>query len=165
MDNLPNHNSVMKTIREVLLALCIAGVPAAMAQTYSIDWFSIDGGGGTSSGGGYILSGTIGQPDAGRMSGGSYTLEGGFWSVLAVIQSSEGPQLFIERNTGGGVILSWESPSAGFVLQETSMILAPPFSTVWVEVAEEPVVEDGRNRVTVATPTGHRFYRLVRPES
>lgn len=155
----------MKIIREVLLVLCLAGVPSLMAQTYSIDWFSIDGGGGTSSGGGYVLSGTVGQPDAGRMSGGSYSLEGGFWSILAAVQSSEGPRLFIERDTGGGVILSWESPSTGFVLQETSMILGPPFSTVWVEVAAEPVVEDGRNTVTVAAPAGHRFYRLVRPAS
>src|SRR5207237_460684 len=42
-----------------------------------------DGGGGTSTGGGYSLSGTIGQPDASSftspMSGGNYSLVGGFW--------------------------------------------------------------------------------------
>lgn len=37
---------------------------AALAQSYSIDWFTIDGGGGTSTGGVYSVSGTIGQPDA-----------------------------------------------------------------------------------------------------
>ena len=41
---------------------------------YSLDWFSIDGGAGTSTGGVYSVSGTIGQPDAGTMAGGSYTL-------------------------------------------------------------------------------------------
>ena len=35
------------------------------AQSYQIDWFTIDGGGGTSTGGVYSVSGTIGQPDAG----------------------------------------------------------------------------------------------------
>jgi hypothetical protein len=32
-----------------------------------------------STGGTYTLSSTIGQPDAGEMSGGSYGLTGGFW--------------------------------------------------------------------------------------
>lgn len=39
----------------------------------------MDTGGGLSTSGGYALSGTIGQHDAGAMSGGSYTLAGGFW--------------------------------------------------------------------------------------
>jgi len=45
---------------------------------YVIDWYTIDGGGGTSTGGPYVLTGTIGQPDAGGCSGGSYELLGGF---------------------------------------------------------------------------------------
>lgn len=56
-------------------------VSAAFAQPYSIDWFTIGGGGGTSTGGGYSMSGTIGNPAAGNLSGGGYTLEGGFWSA------------------------------------------------------------------------------------
>jgi len=40
---------------------------------------SIIGGGGTSAGGNYSLTGTIAQPEAGAMSGGSYELLGGFW--------------------------------------------------------------------------------------
>ena len=54
--------------------LCAA---SASAQNYRIEWFTIDGGGGTSSGGQYTLSGTIGQPDAGELKGGNYVLEGG----------------------------------------------------------------------------------------
>jgi hypothetical protein len=41
--------------------------------------FTIDGGGGTSQGGSSSISGTIGQPDAGRLSGGDYQIRGGFW--------------------------------------------------------------------------------------
>ena len=37
----------------------------ASAQSYAIDWHTIDGGGGTSTGGVYAVSGTIGQHDAG----------------------------------------------------------------------------------------------------
>jgi hypothetical protein len=48
----------------------------------------VDGGGATfSSGGGYTLSGTVGQPDAGLLVGGELTLGGGFWGggVLAAM--------------------------------------------------------------------------------
>lgn len=51
------------------------------AQNYDVSWWTIDGGGGTSTGGSYALSGTIGQPEAGVMNGGSYTLAGGFWGL------------------------------------------------------------------------------------
>ena len=43
----------------------------------------MDSGGGTSSGGMFTVSGTIGQPDAGTLSGGEYTLRGGFWTGSA----------------------------------------------------------------------------------
>jgi len=49
------------------------------AGPYQIDWHTIDGGGGTSSGGPYVLTGTIGQPDADWCVGGNYELLGGFW--------------------------------------------------------------------------------------
>ncbi len=52
---------------------------------FSLDWWTVDGGGGTSSGGGFVLAGTIGQPDAGRMTGGDYALEGGFWAADSLI--------------------------------------------------------------------------------
>jgi hypothetical protein len=59
-------------------SMCLA--PAAMAQ-FSISWSTIDSGGGTSSGGAFSVSGTIGQPDAGPvLSGGQFTVVGGFWT-------------------------------------------------------------------------------------
>ncbi len=71
----------MTTLRAAAVLGLLAGGPAAMAQPYEVPWWTIDGGGGTSSGGIYTLSGTIGQPDAGAaMSGGIYSLSGGFWA-------------------------------------------------------------------------------------
>jgi hypothetical protein len=46
---------------------------------YKIIWSTIDGGGGTSSNGQYIIIGTIGQHDAAYSEGGDYELLGGFW--------------------------------------------------------------------------------------
>ena len=66
-----------------LLLLCSLLLPAVgFTQQYSIGWYKIAGGGGASSGGVYSVNGTIGQPDAGSMSGEGYSLEGGFWSVV-----------------------------------------------------------------------------------
>lgn len=63
--------------------LCILTIVLVMVSMtgadYSISWYTIDGGGGTSSGGSYQLTGTIGQPDASYHDGGSYELLGGFW--------------------------------------------------------------------------------------
>ncbi len=49
------------------------------AESYDLPWWTIDGGGGASSGGAYELAGTSGQHDAGVLSGGRYELTGGFW--------------------------------------------------------------------------------------
>ena len=48
-----------------------------------IKWHTVDGGGGTSSGGDFVLSGTFGQPDAGDLTGGDFMLHGGFWQPAA----------------------------------------------------------------------------------
>ena len=47
---------------------------------YEIIWHTIDGGGGTSSGGQYIVTGTIAQHDAAISAAGDYELLGGFWT-------------------------------------------------------------------------------------
>ena len=54
-------------------------VSTCAGADYEISWYTIDGGGGTSSGGQYALTGTIGQPDADWSSAGDYELLGGFW--------------------------------------------------------------------------------------
>lgn len=56
--------------------------PSSAPRTtgYEISWYTIDGGGTQDLvGGTYTLGGTVGQSDAGSQSGGSYTLNGGFW--------------------------------------------------------------------------------------
>jgi len=65
-------------IRVTVILMFLLSVSTANAD-YTISWSTIDGGGGTSSGGPYTLTGTIGQPDAAYSAGGSYELLGGFW--------------------------------------------------------------------------------------
>lgn len=73
----------------LVIAGALLGVvsASALAPVYTLDWWTVDGGGATSiTGGNYSLGGTIGQPDAGTTGGGTYTLAGGFWGNSAAVQ-------------------------------------------------------------------------------
>jgi hypothetical protein len=64
--------------------LFAATILAQSGGSYDLTWNTVDAGGATwSSGGSYILGGTIGQPDAGRLTAGAYTLVGGLWEGAA----------------------------------------------------------------------------------
>jgi len=88
-----------------LLAVCLLMAGPALSQ-YEISWYTIDGGGGTSSGGPYTLTGTIGQPDAGWSIGGKYELLGGFWpgGPICVVEFDDFTRLAqLWLNTGSGL--------------------------------------------------------------
>lgn len=72
-----------------ILALAMAaGGPALAADSYDLFFYTIDDGGYTfCTGGGYALGGTIGQPDAAIMTGGEYSLQGGFWTAGLTLAS------------------------------------------------------------------------------
>src|SRR5439155_24902248 len=113
--------------------LVLSGCPRACAQTYSIDWHKVAGGGGTSTGSVYSVSGTIGQPDAGpTMSGGNYGLDGGFWGLISAVQTPGSPLLTIARTATNTVAVSWPSPSTGFSLQQNTNLS----TASWVTPAE-----------------------------
>jgi hypothetical protein len=112
----------MKTINKFLFGFvaCLGLATGAFAQPYSIDWHTIDGGGGTSTGGVYLVSGTIGQPDAGTtMTNGQFAITGGFWALPTAIQVGGAPTLTIAAAAPGQATISWTPAPPGFVLQET----------------------------------------------
>lgn len=70
----------------VILAAAFGALaaPGVFAQDFAVQWGTADGGGAMrTGGGGYELSGTIGQPDASPppAAGGGYAVTGGFWPV------------------------------------------------------------------------------------
>ncbi len=148
---------------EVGLAVLVLllGVSAGQAQTnLTLDWYSVDGGGGTSTGGVYTVSGTIGQPDAGgTMRGCNATVDGGFWGVIAAVQTPGAPLLSVTLTATNSVIVSWPAPSSCWQLQENGDLTA----TNWVGVATVPQEVGGRMRVVVWPALGNRFYRLQEP--
>jgi hypothetical protein len=143
----------------LIAAFLFAMTGMALAQSYSIDWFTIDGGGGTSSNGQYVVSGTIGQPDAGRLAGGGFSLDGGFWGIVAAVQTPGGPLLRVVLTTTNTVVVAWPNPSTGFTLQEN-----PAAGTLsWTAITNQINVVGSENQVIVSPPAGNRFYRLYHP--
>jgi len=69
----------MRTHIAISASLAAAFFPSTALAQFQIDWYTIDGGGATSAGGSFSLTGTIGQHDAGAAAGGSFECGGGFW--------------------------------------------------------------------------------------
>jgi hypothetical protein len=143
-------------MRKIIFFISLTVSAMGFAQSYSIDWYKIAGGGGTSTGGVYSVSGTIGQPDAsGAVTGGNYSLTGGFWSLFAV-QTPGAPVLSIQLTSTNTAIVYWPSPSTGFNLQVSTNLV----TTNWVTAAET-VTDNGSIRFILVNPhTGNCFYRL-----
>jgi len=146
----------MKTgLKIILMALALTPLVAQAQTNCSIDWFTIDGGGGTSTGGVYTVSGTIGQPDAGTMSGGNYSLTGGFWALYAV-QMPGAPLLTIAVTGPNTVVVSWLAGAGSFTLQTNNNLN----TSNWVNVGGTVYSNGGTNSVIINPPAGNLFFRL-----
>ena len=143
------------------MALLVAtGVCYTRAQSYSIDWFTVDGGGGTSTNAQFTVSGTAGQPDAGGpMTGGNFSLTGGFWALYAM-QTPGAPLLHITRQSASTVAVWWPSPSTDWTLQQNTNSVS---SINWSNITAN-IQDNGTTKTLLVTPsTGNRFYRLTQP--
>ena len=143
----------------VAASVLVAFALRAAAQPYSIDWFKVAGGGGSSTNGQYSVSGTIGQPDAGAISGGSYSVVGGFWAIVSAVQTPGAPLLRIMPTTTNAVVVAWPAPSSGFKLQYNADLS----TTNWADVGQVPAVVGGENQIIVSPPAGNYFFRLKWP--
>jgi hypothetical protein len=89
---------ILVVAASLLLAAAPQAQRTALAQTggpYGLTWSTIDAGGYTfSAGGEYTLGGTVGQPDAGLLTGGDFTLGGGFWAGGA-LPPAEGYEIYL----------------------------------------------------------------------
>ena len=154
---LPEQSKIF-TVLALLLSTLNFQLSTAHAQQYSINWFKVAGGGGTSAGGAYQVSGTIGQHDAGGpMTGGNYSLTGGFWSVITVVQTPGAPLLTISFNSQlPTVTVSWPSSATNYVLQQNSDLTTANWTPVGL-----PVSTNGATMsVTISPPAGNLFFRL-----
>jgi predicted Zn-dependent protease len=131
----------------------------ALGQSYSIDWYKIAGGGGTSTNGQYSVSGTIGQGDAGgAMTGGNYSVTGGFWSLISAVQTAGLPNLTV-THSGTTVIISWPNTGSYTLQQNSNLALVSGWATSGYSIS----TINGTNSITITSPAGNLFFRLTSP--
>ena len=83
-------------MRKTLLSLLVSFSALAALAQYSIDSSTIDGGGGTST--------------------------GGFWALPTAVKVTGAPMLTITPATPGNATISWIPNTPGYVLQETAVL-------------------------------------------
>jgi hypothetical protein len=127
----------------------------ASGQSYSVDWYKISGGGGTSTNGNYSITGTIGQPDAsGAMTGAGYSVTGGFWSLINVVQTAGAPTLCISH-AGNAVTVYWQN-TGSWTLQQNANLAA---ANGWAN-SSGVTTGNATNSITLTNPSGNLFFRL-----
>ena len=147
-----NQFSTLMVCTALLLPL------GATAQQYSNNWYKVSGGGGTSTNGQYAIRGTIGQHDAGGpLTGGLYSVTGGFWSIYA-LQTLGLPNLIITVTGPNSVKVSW--PNTGSYTLQTNSNLG---TLGWLGYGGTISNANGTNSVTFTPPKGNLFFRLSNP--
>lgn len=155
------QTTTVRAAFSVAAALALfAAVPGVPAQTFAVSPSVIASGGGTSTGGIFSVSGTIGQPAAGNLAGGSFALQGGFWSSAVAVQTPGAPHLNLVRS-GGNYVITWADTGAGFVLEVATALQT--LNTTWNNSGATPILANGTNTVTLAAQPGKSFYRLRKP--
>lgn len=151
----------------VAVSFVLAMAMAPAGENFQIPISTIDSGGETfSSGDDFRLGGTVGQPDAGQLSGSTYVLGGGFWMGGAVTAGSpitgvghpqpedpadlpshrSAPNPFVDVTT-----LSFDLPEQGLVRAEVYDVTGRQVATL-----HDGVLGVGRHAVSWngSTPSG-----------
>jgi hypothetical protein len=147
------------TILGLVLSVFSLQPSTASGQSYTIDWYKIAGGGGSSTGGTFSVTGTIGQPDAsGAMTGGNYAVTGGFWALIQVVQTPGAPTLYVSH-AGNVVTVYWQNIT-GWNLHQNSNLATSIAS--WA-ASSSPTLNGATNYLSLTNTTGNLFFRLTNP--
>ena len=93
------------------------------------------------------------------MTGGSYSLTGGFWSIISVVQGVGVPNLVIVPNGPNSVKVLW--PDTGsYALQQNNNLAA---TAGWTASGYTITTANGTNSITITPPAGNLFFRLSNP--
>jgi hypothetical protein len=88
------------------------------------------------------------------MTGGNYTLTGGFWSLIAVVQTPGTPLLIITY-ANNHVVVSWPPTATGWTLQTNNNLA----TGTWGNYTSNSV----NNSVTNLPSAENLFFRLSHP--
>lgn len=122
-------------MKRLLLLFGLLLPAIGFAQQYSIGWYKLAGGGGASSGGIYSVKGTIGQPDAGVMSGTNT----------------------IQQTATNTIVITWPAAAGNWVLQES----ATGAPGTWSNVSISAMLAGGTMQVILLGSESANQFRLV----
>jgi hypothetical protein len=91
------------------------------------------------------------------MTGGNYSLTGGFWSLISFVQTPGAPTLYISHS-GNSVTVYWQNVS-GWTLRQNNNLATPAGWSASGGVS----TANGTNSITIISPTGNLFFRLSNP--
>ncbi len=113
----------------------------------------VNGGGGVSTGGTYVLRGAL-TPDAGgTATQGAFVLEAGSQDMAPLIVVTPGAPTLVISRQAQGILISWSGGGSGYTLEQTGQI-----NTDW------KVVEGGTlSPVAVSIDAVTRYFRLRKP--
>lgn len=148
----------MKPSPSKLVFILIALMPFWIAQSaeIQINWQNM-GSGGISTGGVYVLQGSIGQPCVSTSNGGAYTVTSGFWSITGVVQTPGAPFLNISL-TNQNVLIYWQIAEKPYYLEQTQSLEQTPIH--WSPVNATYWTNQNFIIITLPAVEGYRFFRL-----
>lgn len=154
------HQPRQTLLRTGMLVVTLAASVRSDAAD-SLDWFTLDAGGGIQSSASYVINFTAGQNDVGAAAStsASYRVVTGFWALENMGPDNGLPTLRIARKEEN-VVVSWPSPSTGFFLQQADSLDVIPAN--WVNTPG--VVSDTgfEKNISIPANAARRFYRLRR---
>ncbi|MBP7948350.1 MAG: hypothetical protein KA004_01755 [Verrucomicrobiales bacterium] len=144
----------MKTLCIILLT---GSAAAQSGGPWDIKSYTLDGGGGRSTGGDWKVTGTIGQADAtaSKSTGGVSAVQGGFWP--GTVAEPGGPVLTITRESATHVRLTWTAAAAGCTLQQS------PNLQTWTFTFQIPSASTGGSHLWPIANGPRRYFRLKQP--
>ena len=144
----------------VVSALGANSIPAQ--NNFTMLEHTVAGGGTASRGGGFALTGTIGQSLTCSLRGGGFTLAGGFWGAAIAVQQAGMPWLTVTK-TPNQATVSWPiTDGESEIVLEASPVLGA--ASYWSVVVLRRDGVGGQNRVHLPANLGNRFFRLRRPD-
>ena len=92
------------------------------------------------------------------MSGGNYSVTGGFWALIQVVQTPGAPTIYISHS-GNTVTVSWQDVSGWSLIQNGN--LTTPVAS-W-SANNSATLTGGTNYLMLTNPSDNLFFRLKHP--
>lgn len=108
--------------------------PVTNAQQFSVTGHVVAGGGRTSQGSGFTITGTVGQPESAQRSRNNcWAIDPGFWGFYAIIPTPGAPQLSVRIDPFDPTRarVSFIGDCREWMLQVTPDMKSDPSATVW----------------------------------